>query len=95
MYGIAFEWDQRKDSANRRKHGVEFEEAATVFDDPLSVTIPDPDHASDEERFVIVGLSSQQSLLVVVHTIRGERIRLISARPASKHERRKYEETSF
>jgi hypothetical protein len=95
MYGIAFEWDQRKDSANRRKHGVEFEEAATVFDDPLSVTIPDPDHASDEERFVIVGLSSQQSLLVVVHTIGGERIRLISARPASKHERRKYEETSF
>ncbi len=95
MYGIAFEWDRRKDSANRRKHGVGFAKATTVFDDPLSITIPDPDHASDEERFAIIGLSSQRTLLVVVHTIRGEQIRLISARVATKHERRKYEETSF
>jgi hypothetical protein len=50
MYGIAFEWDRRKDSANRRKHGVGFAEASTVFDDPFSITIPDPDHAIDEER---------------------------------------------
>jgi uncharacterized DUF497 family protein len=92
MYGIAFEWDRRKNSANRLKHGVGFAEASTVFDDPLSTTIPDPDHGLDEERFVIVGMSSQQSLLVVVHPIRGERIRLISARSATKHERRTYEE---
>ena len=95
MYGIAFEWDRRKDSANRRKHGVGFTEETTVFDDPLSITIPDPDHAGDEERFLIIGLSSQRNLLVVVHTIRGEQIRLISARLATKHERRNYEETSL
>ena len=93
MYGIAFEW--RKDSANQRKHGVGFAEATTVFDDPLSITILDPDHIIDEERFVTVGMSSERSLLIVVHTIRGERIRLISARPATKHERRNYEETSL
>lgn len=95
MYGIAFEWDRRKDSANQRKHGVGFVEATTVFDDPLSIMIPDPDHTIDEERFVIVVMSSERSLLIVVHTIRGERIRLISARPATKHERRNYEETSL
>ena len=72
MHGIAFEWDQRKDSANLRKHGVGFADASTVFDDPLSITIPNPDHALDEERFVIVGMSSKRSLLIVVHTIRGE-----------------------
>jgi len=95
MRGIAFEWDRTKDSANQRKHGVGFAEAITVFDDPLSITIPDPDHAVDEERFVIVGMSSQRSLLIVVHTIRGERIRLISARSATKHERHTYEETAL
>jgi uncharacterized protein len=93
MYGIAFEWDARKDSANRRKHGVGFAEASTVFDDPLSITIPDPDHAVDEERFLIIGSSSERNLLVVVHTVRGEWIRVISARSATKHERRNYEET--
>jgi hypothetical protein len=95
MYGIAFEWDRRKDSANQRKHGVGFAEASTVFDDPLSITIPDPDHTLDEERFVIIGISSKKNLLVVVHTVRGERIRLISARLATKHERRNYEESSL
>jgi uncharacterized DUF497 family protein len=93
MYGIAFEWDRRKDLANRRKHGVAFEEATTVFGDPLSVTIPDPDHAHDEDRWVVIGESGQRNLLVVVHTVRGEQIRLISARPATKRERRKYEES--
>ena len=72
MHGIAFEWDQRKDSAIRRKHGLGFAEASTVFDDPLSITVPDPDHGSDEDRFVIVGMSDKRSLLIVVHTIRGE-----------------------
>jgi uncharacterized DUF497 family protein len=95
MRGIAFEWDRRKDSANWRKHRVGFADASTVFDDPFSITIPDPDHAIDEERFVIVGMSSKRSLLIVVHTIRGGRIRLISARSAAKHERHSYEETSL
>jgi uncharacterized DUF497 family protein len=95
MQGIAFEWDRRKDSANRLKHHVGFAEASTVFGDPLSITIPDPDQARSEERFAIIGLSSQRNLLVVVHTVRGESIRLISARRATKHERHKYEETSF
>ena len=94
MYGIAFEWDRRKDAANRRKHGVEFAEATAVFDDPLSITIPDPDH-TEEERFVIIGMSKRRRLLVVVHTVRGERIRVISARPATRHERHKHEETSL
>jgi len=92
MYGIAFEWDRRKDATNQRRHGVGFPEASTVFDDPLSITIPDPDHTIDEERFVIVGMSGNRNLLIVVHTIRGERVRLINARPATKHEKRKYEE---
>jgi uncharacterized protein len=70
MQGIAFEWDTRKESANQRKHGVGFAEASTVFGDPLSVTILDPDHTVDERRFVIVGISTKQRLLVVVHTIK-------------------------
>lgn len=94
MAGLAFEWDRRKEKENRRKHGIEFGEAITVFGDPLSITIIDPDSASDEERFVILGLSNRRTLLVVVHTIRGARIRLISARLATKHERRNYEETT-
>jgi uncharacterized DUF497 family protein len=69
--------------------------ASTVFDDPLSITIPDPDHGANEERFVIIGMSSNRSLLVVVHTVRGERIRLISARSATKYERRNYEEKAL
>jgi uncharacterized DUF497 family protein len=78
---------------NLRKHGVGFAEASTVFDDPLSITVPDPDHGRDEDRFVIVGMSGKRRLLIVVHTIRGERIRLISARSATKHERSKYEDS--
>ena len=86
MYRIAFDWDREKDSANRQKHSVGFLEASTVFDDPLSMTIPDSDHDDGEERFVIVGMTPKRRLLIVVHTIRGVRIRLISARPATKHE---------
>ena len=95
MDRIVFEWDQRKNSANRRKHDIGFPEATTVFDDPLSITIPDPDWAVDEERLVIMGMSINRRMLVVVHTSRGERIRLISARSATKHERRNYEENSL
>jgi uncharacterized DUF497 family protein len=84
--GVAFEWDRRKNSSNLRKHRVGFAEASSVFDDPLSITIPDPDHSADEERWVIIGISSKRSLRVVV------RIRLISARSATKREKRHYEE---
>lgn len=86
------EWDPNKANTNRRKHGVMFEEAASVFADPLSSTIPDPLHSEDEERYIIVGQSIQQRLLVVVHTDRGDVIRIISARVANAHERKTYEE---
>jgi hypothetical protein len=76
MVGLAFEWDSRKETANRRKHNVGFTEASTVFGDPLSITIPNAEHGIGEERFVIVGLSDAQNLLVVVHTVRAGRIRL-------------------
>ncbi len=87
----AFEWDVEKAESNLQKHGVSFNEAATVFFDPLSITIPDPLHSGEESRFVTAGLSQQQNHLVVVHTERGERIRIISARPATPRERKKYE----
>jgi len=88
---MRFEWDRAKAEANRRKHRVSFDEAATVFFDPLSVTIADPDHSSGERRFVTMGTSSTGRLLVVAHTERGSILRLISARPASAAERNRYE----
>jgi uncharacterized DUF497 family protein len=81
---IVFTWDSRKAAANRKKHGVTFEEATTVFGDPLSITIPEPVHSLDEIRFIIVGRSQAQRLLVVVHVERGDRIRIISARSARR-----------
>ena len=95
MQGLWFEWDPRKDAANRRKHGVGFTEATTVFGDPLSITVSDPDHDAEEERFIIVGLSRGRKCLIVVHTVRESSIRIISARIATKHERRIYEENSI
>ncbi len=89
---IQFEWDERKAKQNKRKHKVSFEEAITVFADPLSLTIPDPLHSWDEERFVTMGLSAKRRLLVVVHTDRGDTIRIISARRATRRERSEYEE---
>lgn len=89
---IKFEWDPRKALRNLRKHEVDFTEASTVFADTLSITIPDPDHSENEERWVTMGLSNRQRLLVVVHTEEGETSRIISARLADRHERRKYEE---
>jgi uncharacterized protein len=89
--GLRFEWDPKKARANLRKHGISFEEAATVFGDPHSVTISDPDHSSkDEDRFVTLGISLRQRILVVVQCERGETIRIISARRATEHERRYY-----
>jgi len=91
--GLIFEWDPRKAEENDDKHGVSFEEAATVFGDPLSLTIADPRHSTDEDRFVIIGASlPQRRLLVVVHTERKGRIRIISARVATPRERKTYEE---
>ena len=89
---LQFEWDARKEVLNRKKHGISFEEAATAFGDPRSVTVPDPEHSRDEERFVLLGLSYRGRLLVVVHTERGENLRIISARKASKREGRQYGE---
>ncbi len=87
-----FEWDLEKAAANLRKHGVSFAEAATLFGDPLSRTFPDPDHSLDEQRFLTVGMSEGRRLLVVAHIEHGDSIRIISARPATRRERRWYEE---
>lgn len=93
---VFFEWSHDKADANERKHGVSFEEAVTCFADPLSLTIPDPLHSKGEHRYVLVGTSSGQRLLVVAHTEgeigSGVSIRLISARPASRAEVRHYEQ---
>lgn len=90
---LLFEWDEDKAQQNERKHGVSFEEAATVFGDPLSLTIADPAHSTDEDRFVIIGTTatSHRRILVVIHTERGNTIRLISARIATRRERMSYE----
>jgi uncharacterized DUF497 family protein len=90
---LRFTWDARKAVANLRKHGVSFLEAATAFADPLSITVPDPDHSASEGRFLLIGQSARERLLVVVHAELDESaIRLISARLASRQERRAYEE---
>ena len=90
-----FEWDDAKAEANERKHGVPFAEALTVFGDPLSLTGYDPAHSDDEDRYITMGQSTTGRLLVVSHTDRGEKIRLISAREASRAERRDYEDGNF
>ena len=90
---MRFEWDNRKARTNLRKHKVSFEEAATVFGDPLSLTIPDPLHSIVENRFVTIGRAMTERTLVVMHTDRRNSIRIISARVATKHERRQYEES--
>jgi uncharacterized protein len=90
---LEFEWDAQEAESNRAKHGVSFSEAVTVFGDPLSILIPDPDHSEREERFLLLGRSSAGRLMVVSHTERGESIRLISARPATRAEKRDYEES--
>jgi hypothetical protein len=90
--GIEFEFDSQKAASNRRRHGVEFALAASAFSDPLSIVIPDPDHSVDEERFLLVGHTLDGRLVVVAFTERGLRFRLISARLATRHERKTYEE---
>lgn len=89
---MKFDWDPRKARLNVAEHGASFEEATTALRDPLAATAEDPDHSVGENRFVTFGLSSKGRLLVVAHTERGETIRLISARLATRQERKIYEE---
>jgi uncharacterized protein len=89
---MPFEWDPEKAAENVRKHGVPFEEAETVFDDPLSKTLLDPDHSEGEERYLEIGYSSRRRLLLVSYSERQGRVRIISARRVTRRERRSYEE---
>ena len=91
---LTFEWDPDKARENEAKHEVSFPEASMVFGDPLSITVPDPDHSIGEARFITIGMSHQQRLLVVAHADRDDVIRLISARVATRGERKRYEEES-
>ena len=88
---MEFEWDPGKAGENRKKHGVDFPEASTVFGDPLEITIPDPGHSDGETRFLSLGLSATNRLLVVAYTEREGKIRIIHAREAAPKERRSYE----
>jgi len=89
---MEFEWDPDKSEANIKKHGISFHEASTVFGDPLALTFNDPDHSISEHRFLTFGYSGGEQLLVVVHTERHGKLRIISARLATKHERKIYED---
>jgi len=88
---MEFEWDRDKAAQNLEKHQVSFDEAVTVFHDPLAATFDDPDHSAGERRFITIGYSSQNRLIVVAHTERGESIRIISARLATPQERKRHE----
>jgi uncharacterized DUF497 family protein len=92
---MKFEWDDEKASINERKHEVSFSEALTVFGDPLALTGYDPDHSTQEDRYITMGTSISERLLIVCHTDRDERIRIISARVATKRERKDYEDGRF
>jgi uncharacterized protein len=91
---MEFEWNPDKAVLNLRKHDISFKEATPVFDDSLSVTFPDPEHSVGENRYVIIGISGLGNLLVVSHTDRENRTRIISARKATRQEKRFYEEGS-
>lgn len=89
---MEFQWDQQKAKSKLSKHGISFEEAQTVFDDPLYVDFYDPDHSEDEDRYIIVGESLNSRVLLVSYTERGDKIRLISARQVTKQELLAYQE---
>jgi len=91
---VEFEWDPEKAAANVKKHGVDFAEAMTVFSDPLELTISDPDHSEREQRFLSIGLSTAQRLVVVAYTERAGRTRIINARTANSQERKHYESSN-
>lgn len=88
---LNFKWDSNKAVINLKKHGISFYDACTAFSDPLSITIPDPLHSEEEDRFILIGLSNKNHLLVVVHTERDNNVHIISARRATKTERKNYE----
>lgn len=90
-----FEWDPRKADINLQKHGISFQEAATVFGDPLSVTVDDPDHSHQEDRYITIGWSNRRKLLIIAHTERPNSIRLISARELTPSEKKAYEEENL
>jgi uncharacterized DUF497 family protein len=92
---VQYEWDARKARTNLAKHGVPFPEATTVFLDPLAVTFDDPDHSADEQRFITIGRSTADRVLFVATAERAERIRIISARDATRREAHGYEEGQF
>jgi uncharacterized DUF497 family protein len=92
---MEFEWDDDKAESNERKHGVSFTEAMTVFGDPLALTAYDPKYSVDEDRYITMGMSELGRLVIVSHTDRGDKIRLISARVATKRERKDYEDGRF
>jgi len=94
---MEFDWDPNKAASNLKKHKVSFEEATTVFGDPLSISVPDPDHSWEENRYLTVGTSDRGRLLIAAHTEEegSERIRIISARPLTRRERKAYEEGEF
>lgn len=89
---MAFEWDTNKAATNLAKHDVSFDEAKTVFDDPLYIDFYDPDHSDDEHRYIMIGVSEQDRLLLIAYTERDDVIRLISAREATRTERKAYEQ---
>ncbi len=88
---MQFEWDSKKARANLSKHGVSFEEALTVFGDPLALTIDDPDHSHQEHRLLTTGVSERGRVIIVAHTYGGGTIRIISARRTTRRERKQYE----
>ena len=89
---MIYEWDPKKAKENLRKHSVSFEEAATVFLDPLTLTFPDPDHSDEEDREITIGVTTKHRVVFVSHCQRGDRIRIIGARKATRKERKQYEE---
>lgn len=89
---LLFEWDEKKALSNVKKHGITFEEASTAFGDLLSLTIHDPDHSENENRFILIGKSQKDNTLIVVHCDETTKIRIISARKATKKEQKIYEE---
>jgi len=92
VLSLTFEWDQTKDKLNIKKHGVSFEEASTIFGDPFSLTIFDEGHSLREDRFITVGKSYKGKIIVVVHADRRTNVRIISARPATRQEKKQYTE---
>ena len=92
---MIYEWDSRKAKENLRKHGVSFEEAATVFLDPLAITFPDPDHSREEDREITIGSTTKHRVVFVSHCPKAGRTRIIGARRTTRKERKRYEEGTY